>query len=193
MEREADALCAVAIRDLAVPGAEVGAGTVEQCFAAHHEAIYRFVYWMGADPDEAADIVQEVFVRAHRAWSTLRSRPAVRSWLLRIAGNLAKDRWKRRRREGRAVETLGRDLAATSLVSPDDELLQSELQRTVREAIAGLRPRWRELIILREFEGLSYQEIADVLHCGVGTVRSGLHRARGELQRRLRPYVESNR
>jgi len=193
MKQDADALSAVAIRNLAVPGAEVGFGTAEQCFAAHHEAIYRFVYWMGADPDEAADIVQEVFVRAHRAWGTLRSRPAVRSWLLRIAGNLAKDRWKRRRREDRAVETMGKDLAASSLVSPHDELLQSELQHRVRQAVAGLRPRWRELIILREFEGLSYQEIAQVLRCGIGTVRSGLHRARAELQQRLRPYIESDR
>ena len=193
MKHEANAVSAMAIRELAVPGAEAGIGTVEQCFAAHHEAIYRFVFWMGADPDEAADIVQEVFVRAHRAWGTLRSRPAVRGWLLRIAGNLAKDRWKRQRREERAVETLGRGLAACPSVSPDEEVLQSELQRRVREAIAGLRPRWRELIILREFEGLAYQEIAQVLRCGIGTVRSGLHRARAELQHRLRPYIESDR
>lgn len=193
MKQEAEALSVVAIRDLAVPGAEAGVGTVEQCFAAHHEAIYRFVYWMGADADEAADIVQEVFVRAHRAWATLRSRPAVRGWLLRIAGNLAKDRWKRRHREERAVETIGRDLAAHPAVSPDEELLQSELQGRVRQSISGLRPRWRELIILREFEGLSYHEIAQVLGCGIGTVRSGLHRARAELQHRLRPYVEGDR
>jgi RNA polymerase sigma-70 factor (ECF subfamily) len=193
MKEEVGALSAAAIRSLAVPGAERGLGSVEQCFAAHHEAIYRFVYWMGADPDEAADIVQEVFVRAQRAWGTLRSRSAVRGWLLRIAGNLAKDRWKRRRREEHAVEHMGKDLASRSMVSPDDELVQSELQQQVRQAVAGLRPRWRELIILREFEGLSYEEIAQALRCGIGTVRSGLHRARADLQRRLRPYVEGDR
>jgi len=193
MEPDADAVSAVAIPSLPVLGPGIGLETVEQCFAAHHEAIYRFVYWMGADPEEAADIAQEVFVRAHRAWPTLRSRLAARGWLLRIAGNLAKDRWKRRRREERAVETMGKGLAAGPLVSPDEEVLQSELQRRVREAIAGLRPRRRELIILREFEDMSYEEIAQVLRCGIGTVRSGLHRARAELQERLRPYIEGDR
>lgn len=132
----------------------------------------------------AEDIAQEAFTRAYHKLSQFAGDAQFYTWLARIAMNLlASDRRKKRienqlSREGLelALDTQGRD------ASPDEQMQLSETQRCVRQAIAMLDEGRRQVILMRDFDGLEYDAIATTLEIPVGTVRSRLHRARLELK-----------
>lgn len=135
--------------------------------------------------EDAWDISQEVFVKAYRSLSHFRGDAAFKTWLLRIASNQCKDHLKRRRLPVTSFdEAIGAD-APSDAPTPRKELETSELGQAIESAVAALPAKHRTAFVLREYEGLSYKEMADTMGCNVGTVMSRLHHARQKLQNTL--------
>jgi RNA polymerase sigma-70 factor (ECF subfamily) len=149
------------------------------------------------DGAEAQDIAQEAFVKAYRALPRFRGDSAFYTWLYRIAINTAKNHLaaESRRPIGQPVdlqdpeeyEVLAR---LRDVDTPEGLVLTEEIQRTVEQAIQALPEELRTAIMLRELEGLSYEEIAEAMDCPVGTVRSRIFRAREAIGERLKPLLE---
>ena len=149
-------------------------------------------------PEDADDVTQEVFIAAYRSLRGFRGQARFSTWLYRIALNVCSRAVKSRTlRSSRlpAAQSAGEDLQEEPEIpdtthDPERLALRVELQEHVRQAIAALPEKHRTVIVLRDLQQLSYQEIAEIAGCPVGTVRSRLHHATAGLARRLRPYVE---
>ncbi|MGH8307720.1 MAG: RNA polymerase sigma factor RpoE [Gammaproteobacteria bacterium] len=149
------------------------------------------------DSSEALDVAQEAFIKAYRAIPGFRGDSAFYTWLYRIAINTAKNYLVA---EGRRPLDHGVDLQdpdqyemqarLKDMDTPERLLLTEEIQRTVEAAIGELPEDLRTAILLREIEGMSYEEIAQTMSCPVGTVRSRIFRAREAIDGRLRPLLD---
>jgi len=149
------------------------------------------------DGSEALDVSQEAFIKAYRAIHGFRGDSAFYTWLYRIAINTAKNHLMA---EGRRPLDRGVDLQDPDQYdmqarlrdndTPERLLLTDEIQRTVEQAIEELPEDLRTAIVLREIEGMSYEQIAEAMSCPVGTVRSRIFRAREAIDRRLRPLLD---
>jgi len=152
----------------------------------HLRAAYDLARWLIREPADAEDVLQEAVMRAFRHFQTFRGERA-RSWLLAIVRNSC---WSFIRRRGEPTEVFDEEQETAEVVplqiaQPEAELLRSESGERIRAEVAALRPEFREAFLLREVEGLSYKEIAEVTGVPIGTVMSRLSRARRELQARL--------
>jgi RNA polymerase sigma-70 factor (ECF subfamily) len=168
--------------------------------AQYYGKVYNLIYRYIGDADEAEDLTQDTFVCAFRAWSSFRGDAAVYTWLYRIAVNLSKNRLKqlRRRRAAEAVsldepvtdeaEGMGREIRDWSL-SPEKALASKELGLFLAVQVTRLPEDFKEVVILRDYGDLSYQEIAEVVGCSVKAVKSRLFRARSILRDKLRRYL----
>jgi RNA polymerase sigma-70 factor (ECF subfamily) len=145
------------------------------------------VYRMCGDSNLAEDAAQEAFVRAWQHLPGYRPRSPFRNWLYRIATNAARDAL-RRERETTDIDTLS--LAAAD-AGPEDAVEGAERGECVRQAVLALPPASQEVLILREYEGLSYRDIAETLSIPIGTVMSRLNYARSRLRESLAPYLEA--
>lgn len=162
--------------------------------AGHERMVYQLALHLLGDRDEALDLSQEVFLRVFRTIRSFRGQSALRTWIYRIVVNQARNRqrfWRRRRRgDHRSLEQHLREhgdlQAATDRDAPDRMLARKELAIRLWEALDTLPFDQRTAIILREIDGLSYEEIAFSLDVAVGTVKSRLTRARQALRARLR-------
>jgi RNA polymerase sigma-70 factor (ECF subfamily) len=143
----------------------------------HLDAAYRLARWLMRDEHDAEDVVQEASLRAFRYFRTFTGGNA-RAWFLRIVRNTCAD-WRGRRVQG-PTDTFDeeRHSGTRTAVDPETLLLQSDTAAAIDHALDDLPDRFRELLILRELEGLSYREMADVMGIPLGTVMSGLSRAR---------------
>ncbi|NQD37351.1 RNA polymerase sigma factor RpoE [Permianibacter sp. IMCC34836] len=147
---------------------------------------------------EIADVAQEAFIKAYRALPNFRGDSQFYTWLYRIAINSAKNYLAAQSRRPQTANVDGlepeqlADLAGqTDNASPERLLLTAELKRVIDEAIADLPEELRTALLLREFDGLSYEEIAEVMECPIGTVRSRIFRARDAVDRRVAPLMET--
>ena len=147
---------------------------------------------------EIADVAQEAFIKAYRALPNFRGDSQFYTWLYRIAINSAKNHLasQSRRPQTASVDDLEpeqlADLAGqTDNASPERLLLTAELKREIDAAIAELPEELRTALLLREIDGLSYEEIAEVMECPIGTVRSRIFRARDAVDRRVAPLMET--
>jgi RNA polymerase sigma-70 factor, ECF subfamily len=154
--------------------------TFELTVWPHMRAAYNLARWLVRNDQDAEDIVQESFLKAYKAQESFRGSEA-RTWMLSIVRNTALD-FLRRDKSSVAV-TLDKPGYEPEDHSPDPEraLLEQSRRERVRRAISNLAPEFRETIVLREIEGLSYKEIASVLGVPMGTVMSRLSRARNLL------------
>ncbi len=154
----------------------------------HYGRMYRLALAYLREPQDALEVVQETFVKACRhagRWSPA-AEPA--RWLARIAVNTAIDRYRRRRRrpEESMAEEAEREMRwASADGSPEDELLNRERRERLDRAMLGLPERQRAVLVLRHYEDMSLEEIGSALGMRLGTVKSTLHRAIGQLRRRL--------
>ncbi len=161
----------------------------------YQKRIYAVAFGMVSDPENALDVTQEAFIKAYQSLSSFVGRSNFYTWLYRITFNSAIDFIRREQRDKSVSYEEGAELGAGStggdsllhrLPSPDSTVRRSELRDAVLKAIETLPEEQRAAILLREVEGLSYKEIADVLKCSKGTVMSRLHYARHKLQKLLR-------
>ena len=170
----------------------------------YHRPVFGLVAGILYDSSEAADVTQEVFLRAFRGIGAFRQGSSLKTWLYRIAVRQALNhrRWSwRHLRQQRSIdaepEENGNSLTAAMLqapgASPFDELASKETQRAVQQALARVAEHFRAAVILRDLEGLSYEEIADVLEISVGTVKSRILRGRRALRELLEPVFASRR
>jgi len=149
------------------------------------------------DPGETMDVTQETFIKAYRALPGFRSESAFYTWLYRIAINTAKNYLVSmgRRPPGTDVDAESAEQQDMSgrmrdTDTPEDQLLTTEIAKTVQEAIDELPEDLRTAVVLRELEGMSYEEIANAMSCPIGTVRSRIFRARDAIDKKLRPLLE---
>ncbi len=174
----------------------------EMLVVKYQRRIERLIARMVRDVDLVPDIAQETFIRAYRAIPQFRGDSAFYTWLYRIAVNTAKKALVELKRDPVVTE------AAMATVDGDDEtsrvenelsdgetpdavLASKEIAATVNAAIEALSEDLRQAITLREIEGLSYEEIATVMNCPIGTVRSRIFRAREAIAERLRPLLDT--
>ncbi|MCZ6803875.1 MAG: RNA polymerase sigma factor RpoE [Proteobacteria bacterium] len=147
---------------------------------------------------DAQDVTQEAFIKAYRALPNFRGESAFYTWLYRIAVNTAKNHLavqSRRPAESdydvSEIEQIEGNAALKEQATPENLLLKDELQATVLKAIEDLSEDLRSAIMLREIDGLSYEEIATVMECPIGTVRSRIFRAREAINSEMRPLLEN--
>jgi len=154
-----------------------------QLVDATSERIYRLAFHLMRDRDEAEDVVQETYIRAWQRRGDLRDPHAVVPWLSRIARNSARDRlrWWRRRPDRARVEVE----SAAAVPPADAQLVEAERAAEVRRALDVLSEKHRVILLLREVEDMSYEQIAELLGLPLGTVESRLHRARAALASKL--------
>lgn len=166
----------------------------------YQRRVERLIGRMVRDVDLVPDIAQETFIRAYRALPQFRGESAFYTWLYRIAVNTAKKalvELKRdpvitesaRAKNDEGDETSRADNELTFAETPEAVLASKQVAATVNAAIEDLSEDLRQAIILREIEGLSYEEIAEVMNCPIGTVRSRIFRAREAIAERLRPLL----
>jgi RNA polymerase sigma-70 factor (ECF subfamily) len=174
----------------------------EMLVVKYQRRIERLIGRMVRDVDLVPDIAQETFIRAYRALPQFRGESAFYTWLYRIAVNTAKKALVDLKRDPLVLEShrAGADDGdetsrveneLTDGATPDAELASKEIAQAVNAAIDALSEDLRQAITLREIEGLSYEEIADVMNCPIGTVRSRIFRAREAIAQRLRPLLDT--
>src|ERR1700686_446471 len=154
----------------------------EEVVLPHLDAAFNYARWLTKNDAAAQDVVQDAYVRALRFFSTLRGEDA-RAWLLTIVRNTWYGRFPRR--AGSAVMTVAEeeeDHRADASLDPEAQLIQQQTVEQVRRALEALPTDFREVLVLRELEGLSYKEIAAIVGVPIGTVMSRLARARERLQ-----------
>jgi len=154
------------------------------------------------DPAEVEDITQETFIKAYRALPSFRGDSAFYTWLYRIGVNTAKNFLVSQGRKLPAtVNGFGTEEAENfegadqlwEVNTPESELMGKQVAQTVNQALEALPEELRTAIILREIEGLSYEEIADIMNCPIGTVRSRIFRAREAVADKLRPLLGTDK
>ena len=160
----------------------------------YQERLCLLVYGIVLDREEARDLVQEAFLKAYRSLGTFRGDSGFYTWLYRIAFNLALD--AKRKRSGRETMEYDDSRDFDPAVSPpgmpprpDRALLGRELEEALHRGLELLSPAHRAVIVLREWEGMSYDEISRQMRCSRGTVMSRLHYARKKLREHLRAYL----
>jgi len=148
---------------------------------------------------DVPDVVQEAFIKAYRALPNFRGESAFYTWLYRIAINTAKNHLVAQSRKSPAnsidvqdAEDYGASEWLKEYASPEREALAAELESTIHQAMGDLPSDLREAITLREIEGLSYEDIAAVMDCPIGTVRSRIFRAREAIDGKLAPILDDD-
>lgn len=186
---------------------------VEQCLQGNKRAyeflvlkyqsrVQRLIARIVKDDAMAEDLAQEAFIRAYRALPSFRGEAQFYTWLYRIAVNTAKKYLIKQKRNPVMTESMVggnrnddnpdvlEQLAEVSLNTPETEYAAKQIAYAVNAAMGDLPDELREALMLREIEGLSYEEIADAMQCPIGTVRSRIYRAREAVSSRIKPMLE---
>jgi len=162
----------------------------------HQACVYRHALYLLNDPDDAKDVTQETFIKAWHHAAQLRSE-TIRAWLLKCANNLSIDLLRRRKFQVPLAEADDEEIEALIHArkepgefpsfhpSPEELCLKRERQRLVKQAVAQLPLHFRTVVVMREIEGLSFEEIAETLNQPIGTVKSNAFRARKKLREML--------
>jgi RNA polymerase sigma-70 factor, ECF subfamily len=157
----------------------------DEVYARFAEMVYNLAFRLSGNYEEAADLTQEVFLRIYRHLGSFGGRSSLKTWIFRIAINHCRDRLSRWRP---LTQPIGSDIGEGEIAYPDPARGPEELAvardegRRVCEGLSRLPQTFREAVVLRDIEGLSYEEIADVLGVRIGTVRSRIARGREQLR-----------
>ena len=175
---------------------EATAASFEEAVREHRDLVYALAWRLLGERGAAEDLTQEVFLRAFRAWAGFRGECALRTWFYRITLNAARShrlRWRRRARSrhlslddpGPAGRAPSQSLADGG-ADPERALRSREIRERVQEGLVKLPEEFREAVVLRDVEGMSYEEIAAALEVNTGTVKSRIARGRAVLREILR-------
>ena len=174
------------------PQPKVAPHQLEELFRDYGSKIYGLALRTGLAPKDAEDGVQEVFLKVQRRISTFRGEAALSTWLYQVALNTLRDHRRKVVRQTRALDmSVVSDQAAdptfpTSAPSPEAEASRLERAELVREALDRLPEKFREVLVLRELQGLAYRDIARVLNVKQGTIESRIFRARERMAKELK-------
>jgi RNA polymerase sigma-70 factor (ECF subfamily) len=170
------------------PPTPAASAFLETAMDQYGKATYNFAYRLTGNDADARDLTQEAFIRVYRAWRSFQPGTSFLSWIYRIVTNLYRD--ELRRRKGRFQEEIPEDNAPQEYggnrplaVDPIEDYMAGQLGEAIAKSLSQLSPEQRQVVILADIEEYSYQEIADIMGCSIGTVRSRLHRARALLRR----------
>lgn len=170
-----------------------------QLVVRHQDRLYNALVHILGSSEEAQDALQDAFVQAFRKLETFRGEAAFSSWLFRIALNAAASQKRKENRLCCASIDAAREQSGADPCDPHPDcepsypLESRERQAQVRSALAELPEEFRTVLVLKEIEGFKYEEIAEIVGCPVGTVRSRIHRARGELRQKLQALLYETR
>jgi len=167
----------------------------------YERKVQRLLSRLVRDPAEVEDVMQEAFIKAFRALPTFRGESAFYTWLYRIAINTAKNYLTSQGRKSpltvdfapEDAESVGEHELARDSSTPEQEMMSRQVAETVNAAMETLPEELRSAIVLREIEGMSYEEIASIMNCPIGTVRSRIFRAREAIAERLRPLLGTHK
>ncbi len=189
-------------RDLVLACQKRDPAAFEELVKRHQRTVFALLYQLAPDWSDTSDLAQEVFIRVWRSINNLRNPGSFRGWLTQIVTNLFYDELRRRPRRVPTIsmdeglesdsdegDNTTRDIPDSSTL-PDEKILNQELSHVIRDAMAKLPEQFRTAIVLREVEGLSYEEIAILTKTEMGTVKSRIARARTKLQELLQPYLQ---
>ncbi len=176
---------------------------LEELVSRYQKLVYVTLYQLAPERNDITDLTQEVLLRMCRSIKSLRNPKTFKYWLNRIITNLFYDELRKTPRQLKTTsldesaydndeDGPARDVPDSSEL-PDKVALNSELDRKIQSAIQNLPEQFRTIIVLREIQGLSYEEIASLTETNIGTVKSRLARARLKLQEVLEPYLKSDR
>ena len=160
--------------------------------------LLNFVYRFTGDRETAQDIVQETFLRVYRKREQYCSTANLSTWIFTIAGNLAKSELRHRKRwhlvpiSKEAHQDVAEKIADQSL-GPNQIAEKKAIERNIQEAIGSLPAKYREAVILRDIEAMPYEQIAQIVGCPVGTIKSRVNRGRLQLQKRLEQIIDQIR
>jgi RNA polymerase sigma-70 factor, ECF subfamily len=163
-----------------------------ELFERYHRQVLSVAAAMTGSGEDAMDVAQETFIRAHRNLASFLGESSFYTWLYRIAVNVAIDFRRRHTRRGEVVqaEPVDENIADPArAIEPSAAVAKKELGARILATIDELTPEHKAAIILREIEGLSYEDISRVMQCSKGTVMSRLHYARKKLQAKLRDLL----
>jgi len=164
----------------------------DQAVLPHLDAAYNLARWLMRNEQDAQDVAQEACLRALRFFPGFRGGDA-RAWLLKIVRNTCYT-WLQTNRPKQETAEFDENLFPSDSCAPNPEeaVLQNDSDTLVRKALQKLSPNFREVIVLRELEGMSYRQIADITGMPAGTVMSSLSRARGRLRQVLTPLINGH-
>ena len=172
----------------------------------YKDKIYNYLYRMMGDAADAEDLTQEVFVRLYTSLGSFRSQSSLSTWLFRIAGNLCIDHFRRSKKHRVVAYSLDEPVGETSdnadgtapgrevadlTYEPHRLMERLEMSQQIQAALSGLPEKLRAVLILHDIEGMPYEEIAQVVRCPLGTVKSRLFNARLQLRQKLTGYLQS--
>jgi RNA polymerase sigma-70 factor (ECF subfamily) len=173
----------------------------EELVARYERQIFNLIYRQVGDYEDAADLTQETFINAYRAYGSFRGDSKVSTWLFQIALNACKNRFRQRDRmkpiSGQSLDDTGQDEESEGgprevpdwSAAPDRVYERKELSEQIEKAIANLPEEYRTVVVLRDMQHLSYQEIVEATGLSLENVKTRLHRARLMLRRSLEPYI----
>ena len=163
----------------------------EEFYDEFADMVYRIAFRLSGNAEDAADLSQETFLKIHRHMGSFKGRSSLRTWVYRVALNCCRSGLRSRsKRESRYQSSLTElDQLPALERSPEEETVALNESGLVTQALRQVKSPYRETVILRDLEGLSYREIADVLRVRIGTVRSRIARGREQ----LREILEDNR
>lgn len=181
--------------------AEGDAAAYETLYNRYRNRILTFVYRYVGDREWAEDLTQEVFLKVYRSPKSFDPRSRFVTWLFTVARNLTIDFLRRKRPAPLSVAQAGCDeecsfepeSSSSEGASPEDAVLLRELEERLQAVLLELSPKLREVFILCAMQGLSYEEVAQIVGCPAKTVSSRLSRARDRFMRRFSPYLQGKR
>ena len=156
-------------------------GAFEELFSSNYTRIYNLCYRMMRSPQDAEDMLQETMLKAWRKLKSFRQSSSFSTWLHRIAVNTCLDEIRRKKDKKTSIEEMqeyGRQIEDTASASFDQRAAD---RQALEEALSKLKERDRVIIVLRDVQGYSYEELSEILECPMGTVRSRLSRARSAM------------
>lgn len=194
-------LRALSSEDLVAQAQADNMAALEELVHRYQKLVYVTLYQLAPERNDITDLTQEVLLRMCRSIKSLRNPKTFKYWLNRIITNLFYDELRKTPRQLKTISldepayetdddnSPARDIPDASDM-PDKQALNSELDRKIQQAIQNLPEQFRTIIVLREIQGLSYEEIASLTETNIGTVKSRLARARLKLQEVLEPYLK---